>query len=291
MRSAARQYGRVFDRIAVDYDRGRPAYPDELVDRACSVAGLGRGDRVLEVGCGSGQLTRALLARGLRVTAVEPGEQLLALARRNVAGLGEVEYVGSRLEDCELAAGSFAAVFSASAFHWVDPEVSWQRVARLLGPGGTLALVQYCGLREPSSAHDLELLMAALARIAPEVAAGWPVYRDLDGIEAGVAARRENVSAVWAWIASQDVSCMDARRLFCDVQLACVPSVLSQTADELNAMVRTLSFYARLSIQQRLALEREHVIVSEQLGRPIRSGMVAVLVTARRRKNLRDLRI
>src|SRR6185437_6111975 len=77
--STARRYGKVFDEIAAEYDRHRPAYPDSLIDRACQVAGIGRGDHVLEVGCGSGQLTRALLARGLRVTAVEPGQNLIAL--------------------------------------------------------------------------------------------------------------------------------------------------------------------------------------------------------------------
>ena len=80
--STARRYGMVFDEIAAEYDRRRPAYPDELIDQACQVAGIGSGDHVLEVGCGSGQLTRGLLARGLHVTALEPGESLMALARR-----------------------------------------------------------------------------------------------------------------------------------------------------------------------------------------------------------------
>ena len=57
--SAARHYGRVFDEIAAGYDRHRPGYPDELVDQACRVARIGSGDPVLEVGCGSGQLTRS----------------------------------------------------------------------------------------------------------------------------------------------------------------------------------------------------------------------------------------
>jgi 16S rRNA A1518/A1519 N6-dimethyltransferase RsmA/KsgA/DIM1 with predicted DNA glycosylase/AP lyase activity len=71
--------------MAAEYDRHRPAYPDELVGQACQVAGIGSGDHVLEVGCGSGQLTRGLAGRGLHVTALEPGKSLIALARRNLA--------------------------------------------------------------------------------------------------------------------------------------------------------------------------------------------------------------
>src|SRR6516225_1259178 len=110
--SAARRYGKVFDEIAAEYDRRRPTYPDELVDRACQIAGIGSGDHVLEVGCGSGQLTRGLLARGLHVTALEPGASLTELARQNLAGAGEVEFVDAQFEDALLSCGQFQAVFS-----------------------------------------------------------------------------------------------------------------------------------------------------------------------------------
>src|ERR1700688_2329434 len=152
----AREYGKVFDEIAAEYDRRRPTYPDELVDQACQVAGIGSGDHVLEVGCGSGQLTRALLARGLHVTALEPGKSLIALARQNLEGAGELEFVNAQFEDAPLPLEHFQAVFSASAFHWIDPEVSWQKTADVLVPGGTLALVQYFGLEESRSKGDQE---------------------------------------------------------------------------------------------------------------------------------------
>src|SRR5580692_1980006 len=152
--STARRYGMVFDEIAAEYDRYRPAYPDELVDQACRVAGIGSGDRVLEVGCGSGQLTRSLVARGLRVTALEPGKNLVALARKNLESAGEVDFVNASFEDASLPAEGFAAVFSASAFHWVDPKIGWQKAADVLVPGGTLALVSYFGLEEPRSKQD-----------------------------------------------------------------------------------------------------------------------------------------
>jgi Methylase involved in ubiquinone/menaquinone biosynthesis len=203
--STARRYGKVFDEIAAEYDRHRPTYPDELVDQACQVAGIGSGDHVLEVGCGSGQLTRGLVARGLHVTALEPGKSLIALARQNLEGAGEVEFVNAQFEDALLPREQFQAVFSASAFHWVDPKVSWQKAADVLVPGGTLALVQYCGLEEPRSKRDQEAALAAMRKVAPDIAANWPAYRDLDATLAGMEQRRGNVSEVWAWLGSYDI--------------------------------------------------------------------------------------
>jgi ubiquinone/menaquinone biosynthesis C-methylase UbiE len=278
----ARGYGKAFDDVAADYDRNRPKYPDELVDRACRVAGIGSGDRVLEVGCGSGQLTHSLVTRGLHVTALEPGKRLLSLAEQNLEGPGAVEFVNARFEDAQLPGEYFRAVFSASAFQWIDPEVSREKAARVLLPGGALALMQYFGLQEERSIRDQEALLSALARVAPEVAADWPSYRDLAGTVAGAEQRRANVSEVWAWLGSHDVAQARAGDLFGDVRIAAVPTLLEQTADEVNALLGTASFHARLSPDQRQALESASVAIYERLGRPIRSSTVAVLVTARR---------
>jgi len=276
------RYGKVFDEIAVEYDRRRPTYPDELLDHACQVAGIGRGDHVLEVGCGTGQLTRGLAARGLHVTALEPGKSLIALARQNLEGAGDVEFVNAQFEDALLPPEHFRAVFSASAFHWVDPKVSWQKTADVLVPGGTLALVQYCGLEEPRSKRDQEAALAAIRKVAPDVAANWPAYRDLDTTVAGLEQRRGNVSEAWAWLGSYDIGQDYAGHLFGDVQVAVMPKLVEHTPDELNALLRTMSFYARISPGQRQALEREYEAIYERLGRPIRASTVAALVTARR---------
>jgi SAM-dependent methyltransferase len=280
--SAARRYGKVFDGIAAEYDRHRPAYPDELIAQACRVAGLRSGDRVLEVGCGSGQLTRSLAGRGLRVTAVEPGANLIALAGQNLDGAGEVEFVNAPFEEARLPRGRFRAVFSASAFHWVDPEASWQRAADVLAPGGTLALVQYFGLVEARSRQDQEAVLAALRQVAPDIAAGWPAYRDLDGTLAGIERHRGNISHAWSWLGSYDIGRGYAGRLFGDVQAAVMPKLIEHTPGELGALVRTMSFWARLSPDQRQALDREHEAIYQRFGRPIRASTIAVLLTARR---------
>jgi len=280
---AARRYGRVFDEIAAEYDRYRPAYPGELVDQACRVAGIGSGDLVLEVGCGTGQLTRSLASRGLRVTALEPGANLMSLARQNLAGAGEVGFVNAQFEDAPLPRERFRAVFSASAFHWVDPEASWQRAADVLVPGGTLALVSYFGLAEARTRQDQDAALAAIAAVAPDIAARWPAYRDLDATLAGIEQRRGNISRAWSWLGSYDIGRDYAGRLFGEVQAAVMPKLTEHTPDELGALVRTLSFWARLSPGQRQALDREHEAIYQRLGRPIRASTIAVLLTARRR--------
>ena len=275
-----RDYGKVFDEVAAEYDRNRPTYPAELVDRACQVAGIGDGDRVLEIGCGTGQLTRSLAARGLRVTAIEPGKNLLALARQNLDGA--VEFVNAKFEDASLPREHFAAVFSASALHWVDPTVSWRKIADVLVPRGTLALLSYFGLEEQRTKHDQDAALAAVRKVAPDLAARWPAYRDLDATLAGVGERRQNVSAAWAWLGSYDIAQDYAGGLFGDVQVAVVPRLIEHTADELNAVLRTMSFYARLSPDQRQALERETEATVSGLGRPLRASAIAALVTAQR---------
>lgn len=277
-----RSYGKVFDQVAAEYDRRRPTYPEQLIDLACLLAGLERGDQVLEIGCGTGQLTRSLLARGLRVTAIEPGTQLARLAQQRLWGTGELELVNVRFEDARLPHERFRAVFSASAIHWVDPDVGWQRAADALVPGGTLALIQYFGLHERRSADDQQALLSAMTAIAPEIAASWPHYRDLNITLAGVRERRENISEVWAWLGGYDVARECAADLFDDAQIAVAPTLLEHTAAELGALLGTMSFWLRLSPEQREAMENANRTLHEQLGRLIRSSIVACLVTARR---------
>ena len=282
-RTLTRSDGRVFNEVAAEYDRNRPTYPDVLVDHACRLACIGAGDRVLEIGCGTGQLTRSLLARGLRVTALEPGDQLIAIARENLKDAADVEFVNARLEDVQLPRERYQAVFSASAIHWADPDLSWRKIAEVLVPAGTLALIQFFGLQEQRSADDQEDLLSAMRRHAPEIAATWPSYRDLESTIAGVHERRRNVADAWGWLGSYDIGRDYAADLFEDVQFATAHKLVEHAADELNALLGTMSFWARLSPGQRDALASEHHALHERLGRPFRASTLAGLVTARRR--------
>jgi SAM-dependent methyltransferase len=129
-----------FEQVPELYDRARPSYPTELFDDLIPLAGLRAGDRVLELGPGTGKATVALAELGLRVVGLELGGGLASVARRNLAGFPEVEIVLARFEDWETDA-RFDAVTAFTAFHWIDPEARYEKSARLLREGGALAVV------------------------------------------------------------------------------------------------------------------------------------------------------
>jgi len=121
---------RGFDTSGERYDRGRPDYPDEAVDRLLEELGYPR--RVVDVGAGTGKLTRPLLARGLTVLAVEP-----AAAMRSVLTASEV--YDASADALPLADASVDAVVAGQAFHWFATRQALAEFARVAT--GRLGLV------------------------------------------------------------------------------------------------------------------------------------------------------
>jgi SAM-dependent methyltransferase len=119
-----------FADVAADYERGRPGYPPGAV----AALGLDAGARVADVGAGTGKLTRALVAAGLEVVAVEP----FAAMR---AALPDVEVLDGTAEALPLAGASVDAVVCGDAFHWFDGARAAPELARVIRPGGVLGLL------------------------------------------------------------------------------------------------------------------------------------------------------
>jgi SAM-dependent methyltransferase len=139
--AARQEHRRAFDSDAERYAARRPTYPTALFDRLAAYGRLGEGARVLEVGPGTGQATRSLAERGWRVTAVELGADLAAVARRTLAGFPDVDVVTGAFEEWTPPAERYDAFVCATAWHWLDPATRLGRVAGLLRPGGTVAIV------------------------------------------------------------------------------------------------------------------------------------------------------
>ncbi len=130
-----------FTTRVADYVRFRPGYPAELLDCLASDCGLEAGDSVADVGSGTGILTAGLLARGLRVFAVEPNEAMRRAAEQRLAAAPLFVSVAGSAEATALPDGSVDGVVAAQAFHWFDRDRARDEFARILRPGGVVALI------------------------------------------------------------------------------------------------------------------------------------------------------
>lgn len=129
----------LFDGVSDAYRETRQGYPDPVVRWIVETAGLDPGAPVLEVGCGTGQLTAALARLRLAVTAIDIGPNMIEAATLQVADAG-VAFAVSSFEEFAAPDRSFDLIVSATAAHWIDPGVLWSRSARLLRREGWLAL-------------------------------------------------------------------------------------------------------------------------------------------------------
>lgn len=177
-----------FAEVAPAYERGRPDYAPAVIGALAAELQLAPDARVLDLGAGTGKLTRALAAAGLDLVAVEPHAPLREVL---VAGVGAERVREGVAEAIPLADASVHAVTVADAFHWFDHEVALGEIRRVLRPGGGLAvLVTIPDWSGASWAHDLGEM---IDRLRPEhpffdgppwqdavrAAGGWEAPREI----------------------------------------------------------------------------------------------------------------
>jgi SAM-dependent methyltransferase len=181
--------GRLFGSVADLYDRYRPEMPAALAPVLGDIAGL----RVLDVGAGTGKLTRFLAARGALVSAVEPDDDMRAVLR---ARSPEVAAVRASAEDVPFADGAFDLVASSSAWHWFEHPAAELELARVLVDGGRL-VVAWNGLsRAEAWARDLVRLRER-EDDPYRPPRGW--HADLSGAPFEAC---EDFEAAWTWTRS-----------------------------------------------------------------------------------------
>jgi SAM-dependent methyltransferase len=222
-----------FDRVANLYDAARPSYPDALLDDIVAFAGLKPGDPVLEIGCGTGKATAGLALRGLDVVALDPGADLLRVARKNLTGFQNIQLIQTTFEAWPPQFGAFRLVVAAQSWHWIAPEVRITKVAEVLTPDGCLAVFgnEAVGLASP-------LLDSFKQIYAHHVPSLW----------------EQAAAETWYLPSGSVATLIDESRLFAAVTHKSYPWKWSYTGSSFVNLLRTQSLYQLLAEPQREAL-------------------------------------
>ena len=162
---------RSFELVADVYERSRPSYPQEAIDWIAAKLGLGSGTTVLDLGAGTGKLTRTLVETGARVIAVEPGNAMRAELER---ALPDVEALRGAAEDIPLPDQSVDCIAVGQAFHWFRHDEAIPELHRVLRPCGGVALVWYS--RDPDNPiyHEIGELIAPFVPPDRQDEDEWP---------------------------------------------------------------------------------------------------------------------
>jgi SAM-dependent methyltransferase len=158
-----------FDEAALLYDEVRPGYPEDLFDEVVTLSRIPAGGRILEIGCGTGQATLPFARRAYRILCVELGENLAAVARRNLEAYPQAEVHVGPFEEWRPQVAAFDLAVSATAFHWLDPEIAYPKVARALRPRGELALFWNVHVHTDAAGGFFEDAQRIYERETPEI--------------------------------------------------------------------------------------------------------------------------
>jgi SAM-dependent methyltransferase len=157
-----------FGAKAEQYDRARPAYPAEMID---ALVGDGTA-QVLDVGCGTGIVTRLFTDRGCTVLGLEPDPRMAAVARRRGAQVEEGTFEAWNAQDRR-----FDLLVAGQAWHWVDPKAGAHKAAEVLRPGGRIGLFWNQSFPGAEARHTMETVYRALA---PELASNSVLLGERD---------------------------------------------------------------------------------------------------------------
>ena len=251
---------RSFGAAAANYDKFRPRYPDQLLD---DVVAMIPGQRVLEVGAGTGIATAAFAARGLAMTCVEPDPEMAAVLSAKLAGNADLHVEVATFEDWSAVrptdATGFDGVISAQAWHWTDPKTRWANAGAAIRTGGVLALFWNVD-------HFAD----------PRVPAAFTAAYERFGIEIPSIANQK-LPEQWAPAHSE------AADYFTDVRTRQYPWSRRMSVADYVARINTTSAHLILSDQARDEMTAELIETLTSYGDEIELAMTTDLATAIRR--------
>lgn len=257
---------RTFDEVAELYDRARPYYREELFDDLFRLSGIApQTARILEIGCGTGRATEPLARLGCKIVCIELGSNLARIASGKLAQFPRVQVVNANFETWESPqAHSFDVVFAATAWHWIDPMLRYQKAARELKPGAFLAFTTGMHAFPP----DVDPFFFQIRSAYDAVGLPWPGEWPPPPPELWPDSRAE----------------IEASELFEEAQVARYLWTDEYDADSHVALMQTASDHRLLDVDKREWLFSEmRRLISARPGGRITKHQVTILHVARRR--------
>lgn len=258
-----RRLATVFDADVGNYEAARPGYPPALFEVLADRCDLGPGTRVLEIGPGPGVATLPLLDLGADVVAVEAGERMAERLRQRTSGR-RCEVLHAAFETAELGDRRFDLVVSATAFHWVDPQIGVPKAADHLVDGGWLALwwTVFRDFSDTSSAFDQ--LVRSIAGRHPSL--------------------HRSASVSHALQTERRIAEITDDERFRAVEQIVVPFTVTHTPETLRALFASFSDWSTIPEPERSsALDEVARFVAAQPGQTLERTFTTVLYLAQRR--------
>jgi 2-polyprenyl-3-methyl-5-hydroxy-6-metoxy-1,4-benzoquinol methylase len=251
----------VFNKASTNYDKIRPGYPPELFKDLKRLTGVTQSGRILEIGCGTGQATLPLATEGFDITCMDIGESLLEIARSKAAKYSRVRFIHASFEDWVPEAESFDLIISATAFHWVNPEIGYTKAAHVLKKTGNIALF-WNKHPTPYTGFFIDA-----QRVYREVVPEWgaPSMRPID-----------------EWITEQ-VGLIEGSGCFGAVTVRQYPWVVSLTTEEYLQLLDTYSDHGNLKPDKKKRLYAGIAdMINEKYGGAVKRPYLSVLFTAQK---------
>jgi SAM-dependent methyltransferase len=248
--------------VADAYNRFRPRYPQELIDSAIEAAHLPLNATLLEIGCGPGTATTAFAQLGYSMVCLEPSQAACQLAQQNCAQYPNVTIQTTTFEEWQLDAQRFDAVLSATAFHWVSPDIRYVKAATALQDNGSLILLWNT---PPQPKYDV-----------------YQVMNEVYQAQAPLLARYENRTTQAEQLRKIGQAAIDAG-LFKNLVSQQIICEMTYGIDEYLALLSTLSPYIALEPEKRTALfEGLSNVLERKCGERIETSYLSMFHVAQK---------
>lgn len=225
-------FEKIFDDAALDYDRSRPTYCREIYEDILRYEPLHSDSKVLEIGLGTGKASQPILDTQCQLIGIEPGERLADLARSRYQAYKNFSLWNQTLQDFDCADHTFDLIYAATAFHWIPEDYGYNRVFRLLKPGGAFARFAYHA--GPDQGREA---------LADEIQELYRQYM-----------RSESRPAAFGEADAQKLSEKALPYGFIDIKYSLYHMTKDFTADEYMALLRTYSDHMKIDASDRKKL-------------------------------------